>query len=284
MTLGVSSAPGFAYRIVQSILAGSLMLFMSACGGGGGSSATAPSPGTPAPPASQGTPMAGSVPFLFLHHSTGANVWGGGVPAWFTAYNAAHATQYQPNEKWFDPGSNNPYDYWDRWIHNPTGGDTLEQLTGSYRVIIWKHCFPVCNIGADTGNASVSSQNQTLENYKLQYEALKTKMHSYPSVRFVVWTGAVQAAGAMSSEEAQRAKAFFDWVKSTWDEPGDNIFIWDFYSLETEGGLFLKADYSSGGDSHPNATFCQAIAPYFCNRIVDVIEGRGDTGRIDGKP
>jgi len=233
----------------------------------------------------QATAIAGDVQIMFLHHSTGGNVWGGGVPEWFDTFNAAHGTHYLAYEKWFDPGSNNPYDYWDHWVHNPTGPDTLASLVGSYKVIIWKHCFSVCNLGADTGSPDVTSSSQTAENYKLQYLALREQMHAYPNTQFIVWTGAVQAAGNMSADEAQRAKGFFDWVKGTWDRAGDNIFLWDFYSLETEGGLNLKAEYASpGGDSHPNAAFCAAAAPYFCNRIVAVIEGRGDTGRIDGKP
>jgi len=31
-----------------------------------------------------------------------------------------------------------------------------------------------------------------------------------------------------------------------WDEAGDNIFIWDFYSYETEGGLYLLDKYAVG--------------------------------------
>jgi len=222
---------------------------------------------------------------MFLHHSTGQNVWNGGVEAWFADYNSTHGTGYQVNQHWFGPGSNNPYDYWDRWIGNPVGVDTLESLVGTYNVIVWKHCFPVCNIGPDTGSASVSSYNQTQENYKLQYAALKEKMHSYPQIKFIVWTGAVQAVAGMSADEAARAKAFFDWVKNTWDESGDNIFIWDFYALETDNSssLYMNPDYTTS-DSHPNPEFCQVVAPYFSNRIVDVIEGRGDTGNLDGKP
>jgi len=68
-----------------------------------------------------------------------------------------------------------------------------------------------------------------------------------------------------------------------WVEPGDSIYIWDFFELETEGGLYLKNEYAqSPTDSHPNPTFSARAAAYLCNRIIDVIEGRGDTDSLTG--
>jgi hypothetical protein len=65
---------------------------------------------------------------------------------------------------------------------------------------------------------------------------------------------------------------------------GDHIYIWDFYELETEGGLYLKQDYAeAAGNSHPNASFSATVAPLFAQRVVDVIEGRGDTSSLTGK-
>jgi hypothetical protein len=59
--------------------------------------------------------------------------------------------------------------------------------------------------------------------------------------------------------------------------------VWDFWQLETEGELYLKAGYAaSSGDSHPSSTFAATVAPYFCNRVVDVIQENGDTGSITG--
>ena len=109
-------------------------------------------------------------------------------------------------------------------------------------------------------------------------------MHEFPQVRFIVWTGAAQVKNATEAEYAKRAKMFFDWVKNEWDESGDNIFIWDFYTLETEGGLYLKNNYAMDPyDSHPNNAFSQKVAPLLCQRIVNVLEGRGDSSSITGK-
>ena len=58
-------------------------------------------------------------------------------------------------------------------------------------------------------------------------------------------------------------------------------FHLDFDTLETEGGLYLLPEYSAG-DSHPNDTFAQQVAPLFGQRLVNVIEGRGDSTSLTG--
>lgn len=239
-------------------------------------------------------PLDESVKGILLHHSTGAAIWDGGVSAWFSDYNTRNGKMYSITEMAFPKNSpygwnNYPYDYWNIWV-NHEGYDpfieepTLEILTQDYNVIIWKHCYPVSSISPDTGNATVQSSDKRIENYKLQYQALRTKMRSFPETRFIVWTGAANAQGATSTIQATLARSFFQWVKNEWDEPGDNIYVWDFFELETGGGIFLRPEYaSSSTDSHPNSTFSQTVAPLLCKRIVDVIQGRGDTGSITGQ-
>ena len=230
------------------------------------------------------------VRIIFLHHSTGGVIWGGGVPNFISNYNSSHNTNYEIEERAYPDGvnypwANYPYDYWKIWVNasGPTysGQDTLETLTADYDVIVFKHCFPVSNIEADTGHPDITSDRKSIENYKLQYNALKTRMHQYPGTKFIVWTGAALIQGETTPENAERARQFFQWVRESWDEKGDNIFVWDFWTLETEGGLYLKPEYSAG-DSHPNSSFATTVAPYFGKRIVDVIEGAGDSGSITG--
>ena len=236
--------------------------------------------------------MPANARIVLLHHSTGECVWNGGVPAWFSAFNAANKTGYAVTERNFPKDSpygweNYPYDYWNIWVRHAgprpfKQEPTLEILADKFNVIVFKHCFPVSNIEADTGNADVASSEKRLENYKLQYAALKKKMRSFPRVRFVVWTAAAQVKNDTDEAAAQRARAFVDWVRTTWDEKGDNIFVWDFNQLETGGGLYLKPANASG-DAHPNERFSRAVAPLLCQRIVDVIQGRGDSGSITGQ-
>jgi hypothetical protein len=229
---------------------------------------------------------------VFLHHSTGGVIWDGGVSDWFERYNGDHGTDYRITERVYPadgyPWANYPYDYWNLWVDHAGNRrykkqETLELLTADYDVIVWKHCFPVSDVEADTGSPDIASDRKSIENYKLQYEALKDKMHQFPDTLFLVWTGAAQVAGATEEAQAGRARQFFEWVRISWDEPGDNIYLWDFWQLETEGGFYLLDPYAaSPGDSHPNSDFAARVAPYFSRRIVDVIEGRGDTGSLTG--
>ena len=238
--------------------------------------------------------MAGTVNVIYLHHSTGGVIWGGGVSDALATYTSAHSKDYQITERAYPSGNpypwdNYPYDYWNIWVNHAGDAqymqeDTLEILTKTYKVISFKHCFPVSDIEADSGPADVTSASKQLQNYKLQYEALKAKMKQFPDTRFIVWTGSALRQADTTPEAAQRARDFAAWVRDTWDEPNDNIFVWDFRTLETgsETGLYLL-DANASGDSHPNDAFARTVAPFFVNRLVDVIEGRGDTGSTTGR-
>ncbi len=247
---------------------------------------------------------------LFLHHSTGTAIWRGGsksiekkgihlgpafdVPRWFKKYNKAKGTSYKITEHAFpntEPyGWNNyPYDYYNIWVKNAgdkvyKGEKTLEMLTKEYKVIIFKHCYPVSFLNSDSLDVNIDSPEQTIENYKLQYIALKEKLLQFPDTKFILWTGAVMVKSLLPEANAVLAKSFFDWVRTTWDTDNDNIFLWDFYELETEGGLWIKPEFAESlTNSHPNKDFAQKVAPYFCQRIVDVIENNGTKTMLTGK-
>lgn len=231
---------------------------------------------------------------IFLHHSTGELIWAGGVPEYFAKYNAQYEKNYRISKQYFPKGSpypwqNYPYDYWNIWV-NHAGNQpfmeepTLEILTQQYDVIIFKHCYPVSDIKGDLREPDIESADKRVGNYKLQYKALREAMRSFPKTKFIVWTGAARVRNRISLGSAKLAKEFFEWVKNEWDEKNDNIFVWDFYELETEGDLYLKNEYANSiTDSHPNPTFSKRVAPLLCRRIIDVIEGRGDTSKITGE-
>lgn len=235
---------------------------------------------------------------IFLHHSTGGAIWRGtsnryvmkvtgkgDVEKYFAKYNRSNNTRHVIDDKSFPKTEpygwhNYPYDYYDIWVKH--AGDkaymeepTLEMLTRSYDVIIFKHCYPVGLILEDTGNPDINSDERRLENYKLQYEALKDKMHEFPDNKFILWTPAALVESQTTEAQALRTREFYEWVLNDWDEDGDNIYLWDFYKLETEGGLYLKPEYAAGpDDSHPNSTFSGSVAPLFGQFIIDVAEGK----------
>jgi len=233
---------------------------------------------------------------IFLHHSTGYSVWlgktnnylykitgKGDVQKYIDKHNRKNKTAYRASERFFPKKEpygwkNYPYDYYNIWVKN--GGNkpfmeeaTLEMLTKEYDLIIFKHCFPVSRIQPDTGIPDIDSETKSLENYKLQYQALKDKMHQFPENRFIVWTPAINTRKLINEDEAIRTREFRDWIVNEWDEIGDNIFVWDFYSYETEGGLYLaEKNAVSPDNSHPGIEFSARVAPLFGQFIIDVIE------------
>ena len=126
---------------------------------------------------------------LFLHHSTGQVIWEGGVPDLIDQYNNNNGTSYfieaQEFPKDYPYGwSNYPYDYWNIWVEHAgeepfMDEPTLEILTQDYQMIIWIQCFPVSDIEGNSGEADVSSDVKSIENYQLQYSALKEKYMNF---------------------------------------------------------------------------------------------------------
>jgi hypothetical protein len=248
---------------------------------------------------------------IFLHHSTGEVIWNGTssslitkvagrvssrlaeilspkacLPLLFKEYNEKSNKNYIIKEMIFPKatpyGWNNfPYDYYNIWVKN-AGEEpfmeepTLEMLTKEYQVIIFKHCFPVCNIHADQDSADINSDMKTISNYKLQYSALREKLLEFPDTKFILFTGAAQIKSNITEDKAIRAREFFIWVTNEWDVPHDNIYIWDFYRIQTEGGLYFRDELAaSPSDSHPNEEFAQKTVILLFNRIIDVVENNG---------
>ena len=235
-------------------------------------------------------PSKEGINIIFFHHSTGRVIWDGGVLDWFENFRKNHNKNYYIVEQEFPKVRGNyPFDYWDIWVNhkgeNAYDDDpTLEMITKRYDVVIWKHCFPVIDILPDVSAPDIKSDQRRLENYKLQYDALKAKMREFPHIKFIVWTGAVKVKSIIDKERATRGREFFEWVKNEWDESGDNIYLWDFYELETEGDIYLQARFAMGPeDSHPNASFATSVSKLLCHRIINVIEENGDHASLTGK-
>jgi hypothetical protein len=235
---------------------------------------------------------------VFLHHSTGQAIWigktnryiykvtkKGDVQKYFDNYNRINKTAYQISELTFPKSApygwnNYPYDYYNIWVKNAGNikfleEPTLEILTKEYDVIVFKHCFPVSRISEDTGSPNIDSDVKSIENYKLHYDALKNKMHEFPDKKFIVWTPAANTRLKTTEDEAVRTRDFYNWMIKEWDEKGDNIFIWDFYNYETEGGLYLTdGNADSPDNSHPNIEFTARLTPLFSQYIIKVIESQ----------
>ena len=105
---------------------------------------------------------------VFLHHSTGNNVYyDGKITGWFSNYNKANRTSFQITERFYPnspyPWQNYPYDYWNLWVNgacnsNNANVECISTLTKKYDVIIYKHCFPGSHIEPDRGSPTLNSQ------------------------------------------------------------------------------------------------------------------------------
>jgi len=213
----------------------------------------------------------------------------------FVEHNRQFESNYKIEECSFPKASpygwnNYPFDYFNIWVkhagmHPFMEEPTLEILTREYQAVIFKHCFPVSNIQPDQGSADVNSDFKSLSNYKLQYQALRDKLHQFPETKFIVWTSAAQVQSRTNEEEAKRSREFVQWVINEWDLPDDNIFLWDFYGLQTEGQLYFQKKYAqSESDSHPNRAFSTSASRLFFRRVIDVIESNGSKTHIAGTP
>jgi hypothetical protein len=230
----------------------------------------------------------GDEDIIFLHHSTGDGVYNvGNVASWFSTYNSTNGTTYQISERAYPntpyPWDNYPYDYWNLWVNGACNSadpdiECMNTLAQNDDVIIYKHCFPGAGVLADTGSPSVSSNRKSLENYKLQYRALRNVMDNYPSNIFIVWTLAPLHRLASNDNDAARAKQFVDWVKNDFltedANAHPNIYIFDFFGNAAGVDNYLKYEYEIGhanSDSHPNTLANQTIGPIFAQFIVDSI-------------
>lgn len=243
---------------------------------------------------------------IFLHHSTGRLAYNGGnVADSFKTYNQANGTNYSIAERNFPdkpyPWANYPYDYWKIWLDgyceekkNDPGYasvECLEGLTAKYNTIVLKHCYPGADILEDIGKPEITSSRKSLENYKVQYRALREKFAQFPNNHFVIWTLAPRhhlVGGAPAN--AWRAKQFVEWVKNEWlTEEGktySNIHIFDYFTLSAEMDeqavaprypYCLKYEYElkhDDDDSHPNAVAARELGTAFYQYLIANLRSR----------
>ncbi|KPA15696.1 secreted protein containing Peptidase S9, prolyl oligopeptidase active site region domain protein [Candidatus Magnetomorum sp. HK-1] len=260
------------------------------------------------------SPLTTNSSIIFLHHSTGRNVYNiGNVEEWFDEYNTNNNTNFSINEREYPatpyPHDNYPYDYWNLWVtenedstsripacdsENPSI-ECLDTLTSNYDVIIFKQCYPGAAIAIDTGSPNIASSSKRIENYKLQYRALRREMDKYPDNTFIVWTLVPLHRLATNTSQASRAKEFVDWVKNDFltedNQDHSNIHIFDFWGIVAEdqenppNGQVntIKYEYEgshTGSDSHPNNLASQTAGPIFSQFIVDTILNAGTNLRL----
>ncbi|MFC1790596.1 hypothetical protein ACFLZP_03895 [Patescibacteria group bacterium] len=222
---------------------------------------------------------------IFLHHSTGGNVYRqGNVPSELSALDSSLSITERNYPDVPYAWKNYPYDYWNLWVNgqcnaSQAGIHCLRNIAANYDVIIFKHCYPGAQVWPDTGSPDISSETKSLENYKLQYEALGRKFQDFPNKIFIAWTLAPLVQENISQANANRARQFVTWVENDWAPRYPNVYFFDYFSLMVNSNNYLRDDYKvAEGNSHPNARACLVAGPAFARAIVNAIgdfEGGG---------
>jgi hypothetical protein len=224
---------------------------------------------------------------IFLHHSTGLNIWGPNgsstsVPQEMTAYNSAHGYTGQEavamNEEWWSPGDN-------EWVTQHEFFEDPSPVTGigSYlpgnKIIVIKSCFPASSMsGAGQPSDTLNPWMKTIWNYKWHWRHIVQVMAANPDNFFVIWTNAPLEQYSTNTSEAMYSKQFCAWAKDTlaagldpvFGEFPGNVYVFDFFhKLTGTDGIMLSGYAASPGDSHPNASATQLVAPQFVQEIFD---------------
>ncbi len=223
---------------------------------------------------------------FFLHHSTGRNLLqqgeardhlqainldkGTNFTLWDHDYNYIGLMDNNGelrNYHYSIPGDNT----------NPVGLHTLWTTTNSARdsimsrhdVIAFKSCYPASGINSST----------ELAQYKSWYLDMRDYFDQHPEKLFIVMSPPPLHRLATNTDEADRARAFADWLGSDEFLAGhNNVAYFNFFNelASPDDGSssrnMLRYNYErshSSGDSHPNALANQDVAPLFIDFMVE---------------
>jgi MYXO-CTERM domain-containing protein len=139
-----------------------------------------------------------------------------------------------------------------------------------YDVIAFKSCYPTSNIGDDA----------QLNEFKGYYLSVRDRMDEYPDKLFIVVTQPPQVPGSSDRDEAQRARALADWLKSDEYLAGHpNVVTFDFFGLLAGSDNFLRSEYRYDNyDGHPNERANREIGPLFVDFIDQAIRSHYSGG------
>ena len=227
---------------------------------------------------------------IFLHHSTGRNLieegkirqmlTEKGYSFWDHDYNFIGLTR--PN----DSKTKTCYDIPDDTLGTRGSGNTdpeglailFKQPVNSapdnafsrllqHEVVIFKSCFP---------NSAIKNE-QMLEQYKKWFLEIRDVIDKHPDKIFIPFTLPPLHPLKTNPEEAKRARAWANWLKSTDFLDGHpNICVCDFFDyLADSSSNMLKKEFQRNpnkGDSHPNELANRKIAPIFVEYIDNYIK------------
>jgi len=229
---------------------------------------------------------------IFLHHSTGDNIWGPNgsatsIPQEISKYNTIHGysgmNSISMDQSWWPDGINSGNNEWECWHRIFENKDLVNSdirgILAANKIVVIKSCFPSSAIERPGQSSdTLSPTEKTIYNYKWHWRNIIKVMNQHPENFFVIWTNAPMTAGQTDATAAAFSKKFSKWAKDTLAAGLDpvigtfppNIYVFDYFSKLTDGNGFLLNQYAvSSGDSHPNAAATALIAPQFVKEIFD---------------
>lgn len=190
---------------------------------------------------------------FFIHHSTGEVYWNGGLEKALTD------AGYEAAAPWWDPETNPP-DFYPAFT-NTDQWQTLDP----YSIIVFKSCFPASDITSD----------EMLEQYKAEYTKLYYIYTKYPNKLFVPLSTPPLLKSHTTTEAAQRALNFEDWLVNEYKNgySGNNLAPFKLHSLLSDSEGYLASDFiSSQDDDHPNAHAGEVVGPALVSHLAPFVQ------------
>lgn len=221
---------------------------------------------------------------IFLHHSVGRNLIAqgnvreklseAGYHFWDHDYNYPGLTDPQGQLTGYSynfPNDNTDPDglYW--LFMQPAYNLPINSLSAllQHNVIVFKSCFPASGVKSDA----------VLKQRKQWYLKMRDKMDQHLDKLFIVATSPPLNPAETNSQEATRARAFADWLKSDEYLQGHpNIVTFDLFDRLAEGKPqatdfnMLRQEYRAGTDSHPNQLGNETVGPIFAAFIAQAAD------------
>jgi hypothetical protein len=186
------------------------------------------------------------------------------------------------NEEWWSPGDN-------EWATQHAFFEDPNPITGigyylpGNKIIVIKSCFPSSSMtGIGQPSDTLDPYSKTIYNYKWHWRHIVQAMASHPGNFFAIWTNAPLEPYSTNASEALLSKQFCIWAKDTLATGLDpvfgafppNVYVFDFFRKLTGPNGMMLSSYAAGpGDSHPNATATQLVAPQFVQEIFNASIG-----------
>jgi hypothetical protein len=229
---------------------------------------------------------------IFLHHSTGDNIWGPNgsatsIPQEIAKYNTFHTYSagdaISMDQLWWPDGANSGNNEWECWHrifeNKDLANSDIRGILAANKIVVIKSCFPSSALDR-LGQLSdtLSPTEKTIYNYKWHWRHIVKAMKQHPGVFFAIWTNAPLTSGQSDATAADLSKKFCKWAKDTLAKGLDpiigtfpkNIYVFDYFSKLTDANGYLKNQYAvNSGDSHPNDAATALIAPQFVSEIFD---------------